>query len=245
MPNKKQLLHKYFNWQIVLVMSTLTAIGLYFFVGHPLPLIVLLLAGGVPLVLRIALKVLGGDLGSDVLGAIALVTAAILGQYLAAALIILMLSGGQALEDYAVRRASSVLRALASRMPEKAHRKCDGHIEDIPLHHIAIGDHIVIYPHEIVPVDGIVIEGHGAMNEAYLTGEPYHVPKAPGVGVISGAINGESALMIRADRLPRDSRYAKIMQVMEEAEQKRPKLRRIGDQVGGVFSVFALAVAGM
>ena len=83
-------------------------------------------------------------------------------------------------------------------------------------------------------MDGTVVEGHGAMDESYLTGEPYQISKAPGSAVLSGAVNGETALTIRCEKPAADSRYAKIMQVMREAEQHRPRLRRLGDQLGRV-----------
>ena len=92
-----------------------------------------------------------------------------------------MLSGGEALEAFAVGRASSVLDALARRMPSVAHRRVDGHVVDVALDGIRVDDHVVIFPHEICPVDGTVIEGHGVMDESYLTGEPFLMPKAPGV----------------------------------------------------------------
>jgi len=90
-----------------------------------------------------------------------------------------------------------------------------------------------------------VVEGHGSMDESYLTGEPYRVSKAPGASVLSGAINGEAVLTIRAEKLAHDSRYAQIMEVMQEAEQKRPQLRRLGDQLGGAFAIFALIMSGI
>ena len=156
-----------------------------------------------------------------------------------------MLAGGQALERYAMRRASAVLRALADRMPSVAHRKNNNKIEDVALIDISIGDHIVLFPHETTPVDGEVIEGHGSMDESYLTGEPYQVSKTIGAEVLSGAINGESVLVIRAGKIAQDSRYAQIMCVMQEAEQKRPAMRRIADVLGGWFSALALVIAGV
>ena len=154
-----------------------------------------------------------------------------------------MLSGGEALEAYAVRSASSVLEALARRMPSLAHRRKDGQIVDVPLDEIAVTETLVIFPHEICPVDGTVVEGHGAMDESYLTGEPYVMSKIPGSSVLSGAINGEAALTIRADKLAVDSRYAKIMEVMRVSEQSRPRLRRIGDQLGAFYTPVAVAIA--
>jgi heavy metal translocating P-type ATPase len=144
-----------------------------------------------------------------------------------------------------MRKASAVLRALSERMPASAHRKKGESVEEITLADIAIGDEILIYPHETAPVDGIITEGHGSMDESYLTGEPYHVSKAKGAAVLSGAINGEAVLTIRAEKLAHDSRYAQIMQVMQEAEQKRPTMRRLGDLIGGWFAVFALIVTGL
>jgi P-type E1-E2 ATPase len=90
------------------------------------------------------------------------------------------------------------------------------------LDDVRIGDELIVYPHEICPVDGVIIEGHGVMDESYLTGEPFMMPKAPGSGVFSGAINGETALTLRAGRLAVDSRFARIMSVMHDSEQRRP-----------------------
>src|SRR5262249_13199020 len=95
------------------------------------------------------------------------------------------------------------------------------------------------------PVDGVVLEGRGRMDEAYLTGEPYEISKTPGSAVISGAINGDAVLLIRADRMPVDSRYARIMRVMQATEQQRPRMRRLGDQLGAGYTPLALALAGI
>ena len=243
------------RWQMRLVIISLLTITLYFVLpwfkiapvaAYPaadIPLLVGMLLGGVPLVLQILCRLFRGDLGADLLAALSLVIAAWLGQYLAGMLIVLMLSGGQVLEAYAMRKASSVLLALSERMPAVAHRKQGVHIDEIALADIQIGDAIVVYPHETAPVDGVVIEGHGSMDESYLTGEPYCIAKAPGASVLSGTVNGEAVLVLRAERLPADSRYAKIMEVMQEAQQKRPTLRRLGDRLGAVFAPLALLFA--
>ncbi|MEQ9345583.1 MAG: heavy metal translocating P-type ATPase [Thalassospira sp.] len=208
------------------------------------PLFVLFVFGGVPILAQLALKLLRREMGADFLAAIAFVTGVWLGEYLAASLIILMLTGGQVLESFAMRKASSALNALARRMPSIAHRKtARGEIVDIALDDIEIGDQIAVFPHETAPVDGTVIDGHGSMDESYLTGEPYVVAKAPGTAVLSGAINGEAVLIIRAEKRARDSRYAQIMNVMAEAEQKRPHIRRLGDQIGAWFAPAALLFA--
>lgn len=230
--------------ETLLLSSLLLAIGLYFLTHFsPIPLLAGIVLCGVPLVYQIAVKIIHGDLCADILAAIAVITALIEGEYLAANIVLLMLASGQVLEFYAVRRASSVLLALSKRMPAIAHIKVGDDIKDIPISDIKIGDQIIIYPYETTPVDGIVTHGHGSMDESYLTGEPYQVSKAPGVSVISGSINGESLLEISAVKLPQDSRFANIIKVMEESEQKRPKIRRLSDQLGAIFAPLALIIA--
>ena len=208
-----------------------------------LPLIAMLIIGGGLLVADLLGKLLQGTFGSDLLAGVAIVTSLLLGEYVAGVLVVLMLSGGEALESRAVSRAGDVLNALARRMPTVAHRRLEGRLADVPLAELAVGDTIVVLPHEICPVDGTVVAGRGTMDESYLTGEPYQMRKAPGSLVLSGAINGEAALEVRADRVGEDSRYAKIMQVLRESEQQRPRLRRLADTLGGLYTPLALALA--
>jgi heavy metal translocating P-type ATPase len=198
---------------------------------------------GLPLVYDLLKKLLRGEFGSDLLGGISIVTSVLLGQYLAGSIIVLMLSGGEALERYALRSASSVLAALARRLPSIAHRKHGAVMEDVALEDVDVGDTLVVHPHEICPVDGVVVEGHGVMDESYLTGEPFQMTKTSGSAVISGAINGHAALTIRATNRAADSRYAKIMEVMRESEASRPQMRRLGDRLGAFYTPVALAIA--
>ncbi|MBX3442700.1 MAG: heavy metal translocating P-type ATPase [Planctomyces sp.] len=208
-----------------------------------LPLWIVLIGGGGPLVLELAGRALKREFGSDLLAGISIVTAILLGEYLAGALVVLMLSGGEALEAYAVRNASAVLLALSRRMPSAAHRRTDSTLEDVPLDAVRVGDVLAVFPHEICPVDGVVLEGRGTMDESYLTGEPYLMSKTPGSEVLSGAVNGETSLTIRAEKLAVDSRYARIMKVMQESEQQRPRIRRLGDQLGAFYTPLAVAIA--
>ena len=242
--------------EVVIAAISLVAIGIHLilrfgvettgtFVGFPsqaIPLLVAL-ACGTPLLVSLVIHLTRLEFSTDLLAGISILTSVILGEYLAGTLVVLMLSGGQALEAYAVRRASFALEALARRLPSVAHRKKDAGIGDVPLAEVAVGDALVVFPHETCPVDAIVLEGRSTMNESYLTGEPYLLPKATGSAVLSGAINGDGALTIRAERTAVDSRYAKIMQVMRESEQRRPRLRRLGDQIGAVYTPLAVVIA--
>lgn len=207
------------------------------------PLLVVLALGGLPLLWDLLRKAVRGEFGSDLLAGISIVTSACLQQYLAGAVVVLMLSGGEALEEYAVGRASSVLEALARRLPNRAQRKRDGQLEEIGLNEIQLDDLLVILPHQAVPVDGVVVEGYGRINEAYLTGEPYESAKVPGSKVLSGSINGETSLLVRTEQLPKDSRYAKIMRVMQDSQQRRPRMRRLGDRLGAWYTPLGVAIA--
>ena len=232
------------------LVAILLHLALRYWAGTPsrivhIPLYLALLMGGAPLVLDLGRKLIKREFGSDLLAGISILTAVVLGQYLVATIVVLMLSGGTALEQFATARASSVLDALARRVPSTAHRKQGLATVDVRLDDIQVGDLLVILPHEVCPVDGIVLEGHGVMDEAYLTGEPYEISKAPGSRVISGAMNGDAALNIRAEKLAVDSRYARIMQVMRATEQQRPQLRRLGDQLGAWYTPLALGLASL
>jgi len=233
---------------IVSAIAILVHLPLRLFASHSrvlteFPLYVALALGGAPLVVILARKLWTGEFGSDFLAGASIVTAVLLKEYLVATIVVLMLSGGTALESFATRRASRVLEALAKRMPSVAHRKTGEGLVDIAVGEIAVGDSLVVLPHEICPVDGTVAEGRGSMNEAYLTGEPFEIEKAPGSAVLSGALNGESLLTIQASCIAMDSRYARIMRVMEETQQRRPRLRRLGDMLGGWYTPLAVSIA--
>ena len=233
---------------VLALTAIITYLVLHFGLGaktstQNLPLLITLVLGGLPMLYDLLRKLLKREFGSDLLGGVSIITSLMLGEYLAGSIIVIMLAGGEALESYALRSASSVLAALAKRMPSIAHRKTAADIVDVSLIEVIVGDALVIYPHEICPADGEVTEGHGVMDESYLTGEPFQITKTLGSLVISGAINGETALTIRTTKLAADSRYAKIMEVMRESESKRPQLQRLGDQLGAIYTPVALLVA--
>ena len=195
-----------------------------------------------PLLISLVQQLSKGNFSVDILALLSIVTSLILGQYWVAAIVVLMLSGGQALESYATGRASSVLSALAKRMPQTAHRAGEV-VSDVPIDSIVVDDELVIYPHEICPVDGAVVNGQGRMDESYLTGEPFLIAKAPGASVLSGSINGNAALTIRATKVASDSRYAKIVEVLHASEENRPRMQRLGDRLGSWYTPIAIVIA--
>src|SRR4029077_14490756 len=170
------------------------------------PLLVVLAVGGAPLVVQLLARAVRGGFGADHLAAVSIAASVLLGEYLAGSIVVLMLAGGDTLEQFAVAEATSVLRALARRVPTSAHRWRGHGIEDVAVSDIAVGDDVSILPHEVCPVDVLVVEGHGKMDESFLRGEPFIISKGPGTKVLSGALNGEAPLRVRATRLVADSR---------------------------------------
>lgn len=214
-------------------------------VEYNFPLVLILIVGGAPLLWDLLRRMTRWEFGSDLLAGLSILASVALGQYLAGSIIVLMLSGGTALERFATRRASAVLAALARRTPTVAHGISGAEVADIALDRVRVGDRLVIFPHEICPADGTVAAGRGTMDESYLTGEPFQIAKVPGADVLSGAINGDTALTICVTRLPVDSRYARIMRVMHEAESHRPAIRRIADRLGAWYTLLGLGMAGL
>ena len=231
---------------IAIATGMVAAFGMKLLGGSPhgvdVVLWVAIAVAGMPLAISLVQQVVRRNFGVDLLAMLSIGTALILGQYWVAAIVVLMLSGGQALESYATRRASAVLNALAKRMPQVAHR-VEGEIVDVPVESIAVGDRLILYPHEICPVDGVVVSGRGTMDESYLTGEPFLIAKAPGVSVLSGSINNAAALTIRATKVASDSRYARIVAVLHESEKNRPQMQRLGDRLGSWYTPVAVAIA--
>ena len=233
---------------IIISAGMLAALTALFVFRHQatadLMLLVAIAVSALPILMVTVREVFRLNFSVDILAVLSIVTALILQQYWVAAIVILMLAGGKSLEEVATRRASSVLSALAKRMPQIAHRvSSDESTVDVSTEAIEVGDKVVLYPHELCPVDGLVLQGSGGMDESYLTGEPFLISKAPGSHVLSGAINGDAALTIQATHLARDSRYAKIVEVLHASEQNRPKIRRLGDRIGGWYTPLALGIA--
>ena len=206
------------------------------------PLVLIVVAGGAPLLVDVVRNAVRTRGGADTLAAISIATSVALGEWLVAAIIVLMLSGGEALEEAATKRATGTLDALAKRAPAIAHR-ADG--QDVAVADVMVGDELVVLPHELCPVDGEVTAGHGAMDESYLTGEPYVVSKSKGAQVISGAVNGDAPLTIVATAPAQDSRYARIVGTLRDAEENRPPMRRLADRLGAWYTVIALVLGAV
>ena len=198
----------------------------------------------VPLVGSVARSLLRRDVGVDAIALVAIVSALALGQYLAGAVVALMLAGGNALEEYATRRARRELTRLLERVPHVAHLRRDGAIEEVPVDAIRVGDIVVIRAGEVAPVDGVVVSDAAVIDESALTGEPLPLLRPHGGEVRSGSANAGDAFELRATHPAAESAYAAIVRLVEDAETQRAPFVRLADRYAAGFLFVSLAVAG-
>lgn len=186
-----------------------------------------------------------GRWGIDLLALMAIGSTVAVGEYLAALVVILMLTGGESLENFAQGRAARELRSLLDRAPRFAHREGAGAVlEDTPIGEVAPGDVLVVRPSELVPVDGELLSDSATLDESSLTGESLPVERSRGQLLLSGSVNGEAAIRMRAAATAADSQYSRIIALVEEASNSRAPVVRLADRYAVPFTLLALAMAG-
>jgi Cu+-exporting ATPase len=153
----------------------------------------------------------------------------------AAAVITTLVLLGQVLELRARSATGKAIRALLGLAPKTARRVKDGVEEDIPLEHVHVGDLLRIRPGEKIPVDGVVVEGHSSVDESMISGEPVPVEKTPGEKVTGATVNGTGMLVMRAERIGRDTMLSQIVRMVAEAQRSRAPIQKLADQVSGWF----------
>lgn len=187
-----------------------------------------------------------GRWGIDLLALMAVASTVAVGEYLAALVVILMLASGEGLENFAHGRAVRELRSLLDRAPRFAHREVDGSVlDDVPVDEVARGDVLVVRPSELVPVDGELLSDAASLDESSLTGESLPVERRRGERLLSGSVNGEAAIRMRAAATAADSHYSRIIALVEEASASRAPVVRLADRYAVPFTVLALAMAGI
>jgi heavy metal translocating P-type ATPase len=197
----------------------------------------------VPLTWSILHTLAQGRVGVDAIALVAMAGALAVGEYLAGAVIALMLSGGNALEASASRRARRELTALLERMPSIAHRRRGSGWEEVAVERLAVGDVLLIRAGEMVPVDGIVQSGVAEVDESALTGESLPVTRVRGAAVRSGAANAGAAFELRATRPAAESAYANLVRLVRTAETQRAPFIRLADRYAAFFLPLTLAIA--
>lgn len=238
------------NWQKLSLTFIVAIIALILDFGFKQPMMTRLLVTVVGVILAISMfiemiKTLrSGRYGVDLLAIIAIISTLIIGQYWASLIIIVMLVGGESLEDYAANRASRELHKLLENSPTFAHKKVGDNYVDTPIDEIEIDDVLLVKASEVVPIDGVVLEGSSWFDESSLTGESEPVTKELGDDVLSGSINGETAVMIRASKKASDSQYQKIVQLVKESEATPAQFVRLADRYAVPFTIVSLLIAG-
>ena len=238
------------NWQKLSLTFINAIIALILDFGFKQPTMTRLLVTVVGVILAISMfiemiKTLrSGRYGVDLLAIIAIISTLIIGQYWASLIIIVMLVGGESLEDYAANRASRELHKLLENSPTFAHKKVGDNYVDTPIDEIEIDDVLLVKASEVVPIDGVVLEGSSWFDESSLTGESEPVTKELGDDVLSGSINGETAVMIRASKKASDSQYQKIVQLVKESEATPAQFVRLADRYAVPFTIVSLLIAG-
>lgn len=199
----------------------------------------------VPLSYSVIRSLLRADVGVDIIALIAMAGALALGEYLAGAVVTLMLSGGNALEAAASRRARRELTALLERAPKTANRRLGEDMEEVPVEEIGVGDVVVVRSGEVVPVDGIVVSGRALVDESTLTGEPLSVSYEEGGMLRSGTISVGEAFDLRATRPAAESAYAQIVRLVRGAEEERAPFIRMADRYALYFLPITAAIAAV
>ncbi|MDP3074070.1 heavy metal translocating P-type ATPase [Bradyrhizobium sp.] len=186
---------------------------------------------------------LAGRFGVDAIALVSMSAALALGQPLAGAVVALMYSGGNVLEDIAVARAEHDLRALVDRAPREARRHVDGRIEQVPVDAVVIGDSLLVHAGEVVPVDGVVTSGDAVIDESALTGEPIPVARARGGAILSGALNAGATFEMTVTAVAGESTYAGIVKMVTAAQTAKAPFVRLADRYALVFLPVTLALA--
>ncbi|HSX35324.1 MAG TPA: heavy metal translocating P-type ATPase [Patescibacteria group bacterium] len=197
----------------------------------------------IPLLWRMVQHLRDGAYGVDILAATAIITSVVMKQYWAGMVLVLMLTGGEALEDYAGHRAESELKALLSRAPQKA-RVIRGHKTlDIPAKDVQIGDKIIVRPGEVIPVDAVILEGEGSFDESSLTGESTPQLKGVGDSILSGAVNLDGVITAKALHAAADSQYAQIIKLVRGARHSQAPFVRLADRYAVPFTIVSFGIA--
>lgn len=185
-----------------------------------------------------------GIYGIDILAAVAIITSIILGQYWAALVIVLMLTGGKGLEDFAENRARSELDSLLKRVPQQAHLLKSHKLVEVAVSSLRVGDKILIKPGEMVPVDAVILDGAANFDESSLTGESLPVSKDVGDLLMSGSINSDGAITVQARASAADSQYQQIVKLTRSAAAAQAPFVRLAERYSIPFTIAAFVIAG-
>ncbi len=199
-------------------------------------------------------SILRGNFGLDILAVTAITAAVLVGEPWAALVVVLMLTGGEALENYAENRSKRELVALLDRAPRSATRVlgelsnepgASEQLEVVPVDEIGIGNTLLVRAGEVVPVDAVLLSPSASFDESSLTGESLPVERSSGEVVASGVVNGSSAIHLRANTLAVDSQYQQIVKLVQRAQESKAPTVRLADRYALPFTVLSLTIAAI
>lgn len=197
---------------------------------------------GLPLVWRALRGALRGRFAADLVASLAIVTAVLLEHPIPGLVVVLMQTGGEALERYAAGRASRAVEELEAAAPRRANRLRGREIEEIASDRVVVGDRVLVRPGEMVPCDGVVTDGYSHVDASRLTGEPMPVTAEPGIRLMSGSLNVEGPLTVEVTARAGESQYAKIVQLVRSAQLSKSPLQRMADRYAVAFTPLTLVV---
>jgi heavy metal translocating P-type ATPase len=197
---------------------------------------------GAPVVWRTLRGIASGRFAADLVAMLAIVTALLLREPLAGLIVVLMQTGGEALERYAQGRASEAVRELEAAAPRVAHRMVDGAVDDVAADMVRVGDDLLLRPGELLACDAVVLEGASHVDASRITGEPVPLSAHPGIRLLSGSLNLEGPLTVRATAPASESQYARIVELVRTAQESKSPLQRLADRYAVWFTPLTLAV---
>lgn len=210
---------------------------------YDLILLLTLLIGLIPLFWDIAISVTKGKFGIDLIALCAIIGSILLGEFLAGIVILLMLSGGEALEAFALKRARDELKSLISNAPAKANLIIGNEIREVKVSELKVGDIFLVKPSEVVAADGIIVSGESFIDESSLTGESLPVLKKIDDDVLSGSLNADGIIKVKVLKESRDSKYQQIIRLVREAQENKAPFVRLADHYSVVFTLITFALA--
>ncbi|MDR0299465.1 MAG: cadmium-translocating P-type ATPase [Streptococcaceae bacterium] len=239
------------NWQKLVITFLVAIVALlaeFVFGASFLAQLVVTIAGSIlaiSMFVGMIQTIRSGSYGVDLLAITAIAATLIVGEYWAALIIIVMLVGGESLEDYAAGVARRELTSLLDKSPDNAHLIKDGKTSDVGLSDVPVGSRLLIKPLEVIPIDGKLISEHATLDEASVTGEtkPYELNK--GDAVLSGSINSNMAIEIETTEEAANSQLQKIVSLVREAESQPANFVRLADRYAIPFTIAAYLIAGI
>lgn len=202
-----------------------------------------LIVGGLPVIARTITGMSKGKFAVDIIATLAIAVAIFTDEAFAGLIIVLMQTGGEAIDDYGFRKASSSLEQLVSRSPRIARRKIKFGFEEVRIDNVQINDILLVRPGDIVPVDGQVTEGVAEIDEAAITGEPLPVTKNTGDQLLSGTVNVGTAFEMEATKISSESQYSKIVDMVRKAQSEKSAIQRIADKYALWFTPLTVAIS--